>query len=274
MRTHTVRGGNDVALHVREAGRGRPILFVHGFSQSLLSWRHQFESSLTDEFRLVAFDSRGHGESDKPRDAYDDSELWAQDVRAVITELGLDDVILVGWSYGGLVVLDYVDSFGTDRLTGVTLVGAISTIGTDTATERLGPEYLELVSGFVSTDVEESTATMRQFVDLCVFDDLDPDDHYFMLGYNVVVPPHVRDSLRDRTVSHDAELEALDVPVLLTHGTEDAVVLPEASEAYADRVADAELSWYPETGHTPFWEQPARFNRELRAFARETPPSE
>lgn len=265
MESYTVYGGDDVALSVVAAGSGQPVLLVHGYSQSRMCWRKQFESSLTEEFRLVAMDNRGHGESDKPRDAYS-SELWAEDIRSVVTELGLEEVVLVGWSYGGLAVLDYVAAYGTDRLAGLSLVGAIASIGTETATERLGSEYVELVEGFVSTDVEESTETMAAFVDLCVHGELSPADHYYMLGYNVVVPPHVRDSLRARTVEHEGELADLDVPVLLTHGEEDAVILPDASREYAAIVDDAEVSFYPETGHSPFWERPERFNRELREF--------
>jgi pimeloyl-ACP methyl ester carboxylesterase len=269
METHTVRGGDGASIRVAEAGSGRPILLVHGYSQSRMCWRKQFESDLTEEFRLVAPDARGHGESAKPRGAYDDSELWADDIRAVITELELDDAVLVGWSYGGLVVLDYLDHYGTDRLAGLGLVGAIASIGTERATARLGEEYVELVSGFVSTDVEESVRTMEAFVELCVEGELSPEDRYYMLGYNVAVPPHVRDSLRDRTVTHEGELETLDIPAWLVHGQSDSVIVPEASEEYLELLDDAELSRYPETGHSPFWERPERFNRELAAFARD-----
>lgn len=267
MRTRTVDGAGGVTLRVQEAGSGPPILLVHGISQSRLCWRKQFESDLTDDFRLVAMDLRGHGESEKPHDAYTDSTVWARDVQAVITELDLDDVVLVGWSYGGLVVLDYIEEFGTERLAGLHLVCAVSAIGTESAGAVTGSEYADLVSGFVVSDAEESVETMRQFVDLCVYGELSPEDRYFMLGYNVVVPPRVRDNLRSRTLDHNPELAALDVPALLTHGTEDAVVLPQGSRNHADRIDDAELSTYPETGHSPFWEQPDRFNRELRAFA-------
>lgn len=266
MVSRTIDGGGDVTLAVEDAGSGRPVVFVHGYSQSRLCWRNQFESDLADDFRLVALDIRGHGESDKPHDAYGDSELWAEDVRSVLTELELDDVVLVGWSYGGLVVLDYIEAFGTDRVAGINLVGGVSEIGTETGTARLGSEYIDLIEGFVSTDAEVSVRTLRKFVDLCVYGELSPADRYYMLGYNVVVPPHVRDALRDRTVRHDSDLAALDVPVLLTHGEADAVVVPAAAREYAELIDDAALSMFPETGHSPFWERPERFHRELRDF--------
>jgi pimeloyl-ACP methyl ester carboxylesterase len=267
METHTIDGSGDVSLAVSTAGSGQPVVLVHGYSQSRHCWRPQFESDLTDDLRLIAMDNRGHGESDKPRDAYDDSDLWAGDLDALLTEFGLDDVVLVGWSYGGLVVLDYIEAFGTDRVAGLNFVGGVSEIGTETGTARLGEGYIDLLDGFVATDAEESVRAMEDFVDLCVYEELSPADRYYMLGYNVAVPPHVREDLRDRTLTHDDELAELDVPVLVTHGEEDAVMVPECAHEYVELIDSATLSMYPETGHTPFWERPERFNRELREFA-------
>ena len=103
MQTHTITGGDGIQLHVVEAGNadGKAILFIHGYSQCHLAWGKQIESELAEEFRLVAMDIRGHGLSEKPRDAYGDSQLWADDVNAVITTLGLEQPVLAGWSYGG-----------------------------------------------------------------------------------------------------------------------------------------------------------------------------
>ena len=84
--THTrVAGGGGVQLHVIEGGNraGRPFVY-YGFSQSWLSWSRQMHSDLANDFRLVALDLRGHGESDKPHDGYSDCLLWADDVEAVI----------------------------------------------------------------------------------------------------------------------------------------------------------------------------------------------
>jgi len=81
MRVHTVEGGGGVKLRVRESGSesGRPILLMHGWSQNLRAWEMQYESPRLKGFRLVAFDLRGHGESEAPAkaEAYTDGELWA-----------------------------------------------------------------------------------------------------------------------------------------------------------------------------------------------------
>lgn len=268
MGSYSVIGGDGVRLHVDATGfpGSRPIVFVHGYSQSRLCWRRQFDSGLADDFRLVAFDIRGHGDSGKPRDAYDDPGLWADDVQAVLDGLDRDDPVLVGWSYGGLVVSDYLAVHGTDDVAGVNYVDAISEKGTDDAARFAGEAFVALADGFGSTDVEESTAALSEFVDLCVNEPLEPEDRHFMLGYNVRTPPHVRVALQVRSVVNEGTLREIDVPVLLTHGESDPVVLPDAARKHADLIPTAETSSYPNVGHSPFWEAPQRFNSELRSF--------
>ena len=92
MKTHKIVGGKGTQLHVVETGNsnGRPILFLHGFSQCWLTWSRQLNSDLANDNRLVAMDLRGHGLSDKPEDLYLDTRLWADDVDAIIKTLNLD----------------------------------------------------------------------------------------------------------------------------------------------------------------------------------------
>ena len=101
MKSHKVVGGGGTAIHLVETGNpnGRPILFIHGFSQCSLAWSRQLSSDLADDYRLIALDLRGHGLSDKPREGYSESRLWADDVNAAIQSLSLDHPILCGWSY-------------------------------------------------------------------------------------------------------------------------------------------------------------------------------
>jgi len=94
-----------------------------------------------------------------------------------------------------------------------------------------------------------------------------PEVDRVVLGMTCIV----EDSLYNRVGTYPLASTAadLDVPVLVTHGEADAVMLPKSAREYADLADDATLSTYPETGHTPFWESPERYNRELREFARD-----
>jgi non-heme chloroperoxidase len=269
MGTHTVTGGGGCQLHVEEAGNpeGRPILFIHGYSQCRLSWSRQVQSDLADDFRLVAIDNRGHGLSDKPRDAYGDSKLWADDLHAVIRTLGLDRPILIGWSYGGVIICDYIRTYGEDRIGGINVVAGISKLGTERALSVISPEFLALAPGFFSNDTMESIGALEALLRLVFQEVPSPPDFYAMLGFNAIVPPHVREALFSRSLENDDLLPQLRTPILITHGQDDAIVSPTAAEQHAAAIPHAQLSLYPRVGHAPFWEDADRFNRELRELA-------
>lgn len=268
MRSHTLTRSGDPDLHVVETGPrdAQSLLFVHGYSQGHLSWRDQLRSPLADEFHLVAMDLRGHGDSEKPREGYDESEAWAGDVRAVVEALDLEPFVLVGWSYGSLVALDYLSTQGTAGVVGANLIGTVVGIGTDRTNGWLGEGYLDLFPELVSTDAETSVAALERFVELCFEAELSAEERYLLLGMNAAVPPYVRDGMRDRTISHVEFLGDLPVPVLFTHGTHDGVVSIDATREAHRRVPDSTLSEFPDSGHVPFWESPERYNRELREF--------
>ena len=131
IKSHTITGGGGIRLHVVETGNAKrqAIVFIHGFSQCWRSWKRQMESPLADTFRLVGLDIRGHGLSDKPHEGYADSRLWADDVHAVMQALELDHPILCGWSYGPLVILDYIRHYGEASIRGINFVGGVTKLG-------------------------------------------------------------------------------------------------------------------------------------------------
>jgi non-heme chloroperoxidase len=269
MRSHTVTGGGGTQIHLVETGNatGRPILFIHGFSQCRLAWGQQMTSDLADDYRLVAMDMRGHGLSDKPRDAYADSKLWADDVNAAIQGLQLVHPILCGWSYGSFVILDYIRHYGEDGIGGVNFVGAITKLGSDEALSFISPEFLALLPGAFATDVEESVRSLTSLLRLCFVREISDEELYFMLGYNLSVPPHVRQALLSRSFDNDDLLPRLRKPVLITHGANDAIVKPAATDQHMARIAHAQLHMMANVGHAPFFEDAAGFNRRLRTFS-------
>ncbi len=266
METHVVRGGGGLRLHVREWGRahGPPILFVHGWSQNHLCWAGQYESALADEFRLVACDLRGHGMSEAPLEPehYTDDRLWADDVAAIIDRLRLDRPVLVGWSYGGAIVCDYVRAHGQGRIAAIDLVGGAVN---DTL---IGPGVLDHVADATADDLPTSIRGMRAFLHACFAKPLSADDFETALCSNMAVPARIRANLLARATTYDDVLPDLRVPVLVTHGRADSVTLPAMAEYVLAICPVAEVSWYEGVGHAPHLEEPERFNRELAALTR------
>lgn len=271
MKSSMVMGGAGVRLHLTETGNpsGPPLLFIHGFSQCSLAWRRQMQSDLADTFRLVALDLRGHGLSDKPRDGYADSRLWADDINAVIRTLGLERPILCGWSYGPLVILDYLRHYGEAQIRGINIVGGITKLGSEGALAALDPRFLNLVPGFFSTDAEECVRALDALLSACFGDDLSASERWMMLGYNVSVPPFVRQALFSRVFDNDDLLSKLRSPVLITHGARDAVVKPAVIEQQMAGIGRARVHVIPDADHACFWREPQTYNTLLRRFANE-----
>ena len=268
MKTHKITGGGSVQLHVVETGnqRGRPVMFLHGVSQSSLTWNLQMSSSLADAHRLVAVDLRGHGLSDKPHDAYTDSKLWADDINAVIQSLNLDHPVLSGWSYGPLVFLDYIRHYGEEQIGGLQFVGGVTKLGSPEAMAVLTPEFLNVVPQFLSTDAETVARGLEGLLQLCFARKPSPAELYLMLGYNLSVPPYVRQGMFSRSFDNDDLLPKIRKPVLITHGAADAIVKPDAVEQHKAAMRHAEIQLLPNVGHGVFWDDTAGFNERLHAF--------
>jgi len=249
---------------------GPEIIFVHGMLQCHLSWSKQFDSPLALKFRLITYDFRGHGGSDKPVDPnyYNDSAKFAEELRAVMDAAGVRRPILVGWSFGTRIIADYLLKFGSAGLAGLNLVAPVMSPNP----EHFGPGIKKLAKSR-DADFATSISGIKEFLRACFVNQPARDEMETMLVYSASVPLEIRRSF-GRSASDTETLQALmrslDVPVLISHGLEDQVILPELSRWLTAMIPTAELSLYQESGHAPFFEESARFNRELEAFAART----
>jgi pimeloyl-ACP methyl ester carboxylesterase len=276
MATHTVEGGGGVKLHVRDWGDpgAPPILFIHGWSQHHLCWSKQIESSLAGRRHLVAMDIRGHGQSDAPLDAesYTTGALWADDVAATIASLSLTAPLLVGWSYGGLIIGDYLRKYGGASLTGINLVAPAVTIGPSWFGDFIGPGFLDHAPSACSEDQTVALPAIQAFVHACLVKPLAAREVELAIGWNMLVHPKVRANLIGREEDFRPEYASLTKPLLVTYGAADTVVMPAMAKALKVAAPACELSEYPNVGHAPFLEEPSRFNEELTVFAQRVFP--
>jgi non-heme chloroperoxidase len=271
-RIHGVRGGGGLRLHVREWGKadGPPILLIHGISASHLCWARQYQSALAEEFRLVAYDLRGHGMSEAPLEPehYTDGQLWADDVAAIIDQLGLERPVLVGWSYGGFVICDYVRAHGQDRIAAIDFAAGGVKLGPAAFGTLIGPGFLDHFADVTADDLPTNILGMRGLVAAFAAKPLPPEEVETLLCAGMTVPARIRANLGAREIDGDDVLRTLQVPLLVTQGRADTVVLPAMADHVLATCPTAEASWYDGVGHTPFLEQPERFNRELADLTR------
>lgn len=266
-----VAAPDGVNLAVYEWGnpQGREVLFLHGFCSSAMAWVRQRRTELAADMRAVAYDMRGHGSSDKPLEPvyYKEPGRWAGEVRAVIEGIALARPVVVAWGFGGVALGHYLNAHGAGRLAGAVFVGA----QTKSAPEWSGPARRH-VPHMLSENVAENVSATRSYLRRSFSQAPPQEDFELMLGCAMMVPIAVRRSMIGPSIDMDAALAALEAPVLVMHGGQDAVVLPEMGRYTASRAPRAQFSPYEGCGHAPFYEAAERFNRSLGQFMKETRP--
>jgi non-heme chloroperoxidase len=227
-------------------------------SQSHLCWAKQYQSALAEEFRLVAYDLRGHGMSEAPLEPehYTNARLWADDVAAIIDQLRLDRPVLVGWSYGGFVICDYLRAHGQDRIAAIDFAGAVITLGGAAFGTLIGPGFLDHFPDATADDLPTNIRGIRGLVKGWPAKPYPAEEVETLLCSAMVVPAQIRANLGAREIDGDDVLRTLQVPLLVSHGRADTVVLPAMAEHVLATCPTAEPSWYDGVGHTPTWRTP------------------
>ena len=202
---------------------------------------------------------------------YTDGRLWADDLAAIIDELHLDRPVLVGWSYGAFVICDYVRAYGQDRIAAIDFVEGAVKLGEAAFGTLIGPGFLDHFAGATADDLPTNIGAMRSFVRACVVKPVPADDLETAICWNIVVPPpSAPTSPPARSTRRRADAPC-EVPLLVTQGRADSVVLPAMAEHVLATCPTAEASWYDGIGHAPHLEEPERFNRELAALTQARP---
>ncbi|QNG19837.1 alpha/beta hydrolase [Rhodococcus triatomae] len=271
MAIRETTGSDGTALVYSVTGSpdsGKTLVLLHGWAQSSRCWGEDVLAELADRYRLVAVDLRGHGYSGAPDSGYDDPAVWAGDVRAVLDAEGIaEGAVLLGWSYGGLVICDYLAAHGSGAVDGIVLVGAITGIGRGRKGGKVGPAMRAAVPDAMSEDPRTAIRALGSFGTALT----GPPEgkgvtSQALFGASLSTPPRVRAALFAREADHDDLLRALDVPALVLHGTADSVVDVSAGEHAAALIPDVRTSFWDGCDHGPFVEDPKRFVTEVSEF--------
>lgn len=256
-------------LAVYEWGRpdGMELLLIHGFAQCHLCFAPQIASVLAEQCRIVAFDFRGHGASACPQDAaaFQGKRVWADDIATVIAAAGLNRPVIAGWSMGGRITRQYLMAHGDAKLAGVNFIGSMVI---EEARLRGRASVRALAEG---SPLAAEIATRIAFLAGCFEKPLAEADFRVALAYNMLVSGETRRAIGGWSTDPAetrAALARVRVPILISHGVRDAIVLAEAANLTQAAMPHARISWYEECGHSPFAEDAPRFNAELLDFVR------
>ena len=119
------QNAEPVNIYYEDLGKGKPIVFIHGWPLSGSMWEYQVVPLTAKGFRCITYDRRGFGNSDRPYSGYD-YDTMASDLKALLDELNLEDVMLVGFSMGGGEIAKYFTRYGNAHISKVILVSCVT----------------------------------------------------------------------------------------------------------------------------------------------------
>ncbi len=254
---------NGVEINYREAGDGFPIVLIHGYTGNLRNWALTIPA-LTEHFRTISMDLRGHGQSSKPTEKEDYAlDLMADDVYQLLVQLGVTDCYLAGHSMGGrvaqLLILAHPELFRA-----LVLV--------DTAGEASGflhsPERARLVEIAAERGMEAAFEEMVRVTPVPEAFKSNPQyiqiwrDMFLMTSREAYM--YCGAAIRDHSSRLDA-LSAISVPTLVICGEKDTPFMEPSRNLHA-AISGSEFAIIPGAGHGPQMETPTEFNRVLSEF--------
>ena len=130
-----------------------------------------------------------------------------------------------------------------------------------------GLSFLASCQVSFATDVEEIVRSLDSLLTMCYVQRLSAEDRYLMMGYGLSVPPYVRQALFSRAVDNDDLLPQIRKPVLITQGTEDAIVKSIVVNKHKAGLPHAQIHMVTNVSHAPFWDDAPGFNQRLREFS-------
>ncbi len=269
------RTNDGVRLHYLEAGAGKPLVLVHGFSQTAEQFKFQIQG-LGDRYRVIALDLRGHGQSEKPNFGLKMHRL-AKDLREALLDANAHDVTLLGHSMGCSVIWAYWELFGADRLGKIVLTDQPPMLTSNpawTPEEReaagaiLTPASLwETANALAGPDHE---ATARAFISRGVTRSCPEDVKEWMIQCNLRM---AREDAATLLLNHGCQdwrdvIPRITLPTLAIAGR--VSYIPWKSIAWiAKQIPGAQLEIFEENeggSHFMFVENPTKFNQIVLTF--------
>jgi non-heme chloroperoxidase len=273
----TVATENDapVQIHYEDRGNGEPVVLIHGYPLNGNSWERQERVLLANGYRVISYDRRGFGRSSQPTGGYD-YDTFAADLNALLEHLDLQAVALVGFSMGTGEVARYLSTYGSDRVRKAALLGAIPPFLLKTTDNPAGVDA-EVFEGIKAAIVKDRYAyfedLFNDFYNVDVFGGSRISDRAWQASFVVAAgaSPHATYACVDSWLTDfRGDLERVDVPTLVVHGTEDRILpISATAERLPALIDDVRLVKVEGGPHNIAWTHPEEVNRALLDFLAE-----
>ncbi|MBH5320939.1 alpha/beta hydrolase [Paenibacillus sp. GSMTC-2017] len=253
----TVEPGVNIFVEDINPKGNKTILFIHGWPLSHKQFEYQFNVLPAMGFRCIGIDWRGFGNSDKPYTGYN-LDRMADDIRAVVGALQLNNVTLAGHSTGGMISIRYMARHQGHGVSKLVLIDAASPIGVTA----------EVAEQFITGTLNDRPKMLQDVTNIFFFQHITGPfaDWFLQMGLQAAswATASIMAMLRDENVYDD--LGKIIVPTLIIHGIHDKVVPFARGEETHKLIKGSQLVPFQYSGHGAFWEERDRFNKVLVQF--------
>lgn len=264
--------GEEIQLSFKDYGQGRPVVLIHGWPLSKEMWEYQLDDLVNAGLRVIKYDRRGFGKSSKPWNGYDYDTL-TEDLHAIIEQLDLRDVVLVGFSMGGGEAVRYLNRYGNSRVSKLVLISAVTPYLLKTADNPDGVEE-SVFADMLSKMKEDRIAFLEDFgkkffsVSLVNHPVSTPLLEYYRMLAAVAAPRATQQcAIAFAQTDFRNDVEAVSVPTLIIHGDDDKTVPVEvSSERTARMIPESQYIVYGGAPHGLFYTHRNRLNQDLIQF--------
>jgi non-heme chloroperoxidase len=264
--------GEDVQLSYKDYGQGRPVVLIHGWPLSKDMWEYQIDDLVNAGLRVIKYDRRGFGKSDKPWNGYD-YDTFAHDLKVLLDTLDLRDAVLVGFSMGGGEAVRYLSHYGNDRVSRIVLVSAVTPYLLKTPDNPNGVDenvFADMIAGVKKDRIGFLDDFGKTFfgINLLNHPVSTPLLNYYLGLASVALPrATVQCIMAFGHTDFRDDVRAVTVPTLIIHGDSDKIVPFEASgEVVSKMLPDAVLKVYEGAPHGLFYTHREQLNADLVAF--------
>lgn len=264
--------GEDVQISYKDYGSGRPVVLIHGWPSSKDMWEYQIDDLVGAGLRVVKYDRRGFGKSDKPWNGYDYDTL-TDDLNAIMESLDLRDAVLVGFSMGGGEAVRYLSRYGNSRVSKIVLVSSVLPYLAKTADNPEGVDqhvFAEMMEQMKEDRIAFLDDFGKKFFGVTLINKpLSAPLLSYYHGLTVVALPRATQqcALSFANTDFREDVKNINVPVLIIHGDEDQTVPIEASSHRTARMLpDAEYKVYKGAPHGLFYTNRQQLNADLINF--------
>ena len=249
-----------ITMNVIEAGRGRPLIFLHGLGWDGTLWSRQV-ARYAGDYRVIAGDTRGHGASDKPPGPYD-IDMFADDWAALLDALAIKDACLVGFSQGGMIAQKLA-------IARPDLIGALVLVSTSCRSHANSRDNMEArITAMREQGAEASARVGAKSIFSPAWMAANPEAVETFVAWRAAMPaePLIAAMRAIGGMDFRAGLACVKKPCLVIAGSADALTKPEAVAEVASAIPGAGFATVEGAGHMIPVEQPEAFDRLIDGF--------